>query len=220
MFCGKCGSRNPDGALFCAGCGAPLTAQPTNANPTQTPAAQGYTPAAQPTNPAPNKNLLPWIIAGVAVVAAIVVTLILLLGGKDDKDSGGSSGGSSASASDVGLSFAKAILGGNSSKALKLVYPDMIDDETREGFEQIAEYYAEYITLEDASVSDEESGTQDDIEDYEERFEDEFDLDVDISKLTYVEIEFSYTSDFYGDGTETISVVVAKIDGSWYVIDA
>lgn len=54
MFCGKCGTNNPDGMAFCSACGAPLgqqgAAQPEAPAQPVAP-AQPETPAAAPVQP-------------------------------------------------------------------------------------------------------------------------------------------------------------------------
>ncbi|MBO6302717.1 MAG: zinc-ribbon domain-containing protein, partial [Ruminiclostridium sp.] len=45
MFCGKCGSKNEDGAKFCSSCGAPLM--------TAAPAAAPVQPEPAPVQPEP-----------------------------------------------------------------------------------------------------------------------------------------------------------------------
>ena len=66
MFCGKCGSNNPDGMAFCSTCGAPLgnqqaaaPEQPAPAAPVEQPAAapvQPEAPAAAPTQVVPDQQ--------------------------------------------------------------------------------------------------------------------------------------------------------------------
>lgn len=63
MFCGNCGAQNPDGATFCAQCGAPLSNQ-------QTTSPVGSTAVAA------NKNKIIGM-AAVGVVALVVLIVII-----------------------------------------------------------------------------------------------------------------------------------------------
>lgn len=70
MFCGKCGTRNPDGSAFCVGCGTQLGEY------VQTPA-----PVNTVRTRKKKKSILLWLIPVVMVIlAAAVVTLGILTG--------------------------------------------------------------------------------------------------------------------------------------------
>lgn len=76
MFCGNCGTRNPDDAMFCMGCGAPL---------------QGGRPV-MPAPMPPKKK--PYLAIGIGIAVAVVVILAVpavllgsaLLGGRSAED--------------------------------------------------------------------------------------------------------------------------------------
>lgn len=73
MFCGKCGSENPDDALFCTSCGAPLAKEA----PARPAPAAGVAPA-RPITAASGSNKHKLIgICAVAVVALLAVILII-----------------------------------------------------------------------------------------------------------------------------------------------
>jgi len=105
MFCGECGTQNPDTNQFCKNCGKPLrkvqhapAPQPA-AVPAQAPAAPvqpayyppqpaGYAPAAAPATPPKNTGMLVLsIVSVIAGIAAFVFypyilgTLAIVLGG-------------------------------------------------------------------------------------------------------------------------------------------
>jgi type II secretory pathway pseudopilin PulG len=67
MFCGKCGSQNPDESRFCAACGAPL--QPASAAP---PAGQPQTLPPTPTPPGQPTFVAPPTTSGKAVASLIL----------------------------------------------------------------------------------------------------------------------------------------------------
>ena len=107
MFCPQCGTKNPDGAAFCGGCGAQLpnrTAQaapaadaapqqPSPAAPQAAPSqpASGTDPAAQaavPTSgfaPLVQKNKKKVVVGGVAAVVVVLGLFMALAGSAGDK---------------------------------------------------------------------------------------------------------------------------------------
>jgi len=69
MFCSKCGTENPDGALFCASCGAALAAAaPVQAPATPPPTVRGPQPMPQALSDSPTGKT-PWV---AAVLSALI----------------------------------------------------------------------------------------------------------------------------------------------------
>ncbi|MBN2081648.1 zinc ribbon domain-containing protein [bacterium] len=63
MFCPKCGAENPDGSVFCQGCGFQLAEETTGIDPTA--AATGYAPGqSAPLAGAPPASATGWTFAG------------------------------------------------------------------------------------------------------------------------------------------------------------
>lgn len=95
MFCSKCGTQNPDGGMFCAGCGAALTdnnaaqqaqqvqpAQPAQqAQPTQFDRQMTAQPFSAAVKPASNKkkNMIIIFSACGAVLAAFLIVLFTVI---------------------------------------------------------------------------------------------------------------------------------------------
>ena len=82
MFCPKCGTKNVDGAKFCAACGNPLVS--ASAAPVQQNPAPGASPAAQ--GPAPKlakapgaKKKVPIIIGAAAAVVVIALVAVFVV---------------------------------------------------------------------------------------------------------------------------------------------
>lgn len=81
MFCGKCGTKNPDGAKFCSSCGAPLTKTSDTAAPPQTvPGVQnsGTPVAVRPAVNLKQSNSKKLAVLGVAVLLVIILFVVLL----------------------------------------------------------------------------------------------------------------------------------------------
>lgn len=244
MFCSKCGSPNPDNAAFCSACGSPLSApqpmptqtaapyapapdfnpsayapQPTP-DPYAQPTANPYTqpdPYAQPNpyaQPAPygyeqpakkKKKLLPWLIVGGVAVVAIVVILIIVLGG----------GNGYSNPEDAALDFIKGVLSGDYDDVCDALYPDLADELDEDDFDELLSYLGD-IEVSNYSVDDKERGDKSDRTYYEE-FLEENDIDAEIDDLYYVKVSFDV--DMYGySNSASVKVIVAEIDGRWYVI--
>lgn len=72
MFCPKCGASNPDGAKFCAGCGATLEAAPSGASAAAP--SSFSTSVTKPAGKSKKRGVVVGVVA-VAVVAAIVLVV-------------------------------------------------------------------------------------------------------------------------------------------------
>ena len=110
MYCGKCGTDNPNDNKFCNKCGAPIGGQ-APVTPTskpvqmQQPVYQGYNPNMyqQPVQKSGNKGL---VIALISILVAVIIALICIIlfvwkpfNKDDDRSRGGSSSGSGRSSS-------------------------------------------------------------------------------------------------------------------------
>lgn len=70
MFCPKCGATNPDGAKFCAGCGATLGGAAASAATTGTVSQVG------PVSPKHSKGRVVGIVVGVVAVVAVAAVVV------------------------------------------------------------------------------------------------------------------------------------------------
>lgn len=67
MFCPKCGATNPDGAKFCAGCGATLGAAP---------ASTGAAAPAAPVRPKSGRGRVVGVIVGAVAIVAVAAAVV------------------------------------------------------------------------------------------------------------------------------------------------
>lgn len=207
MFCGHCGAKNEDGAIFCASCGARLSGMDQTSNVISMPE----------TAQQKKKN------TKIGIIFSVVVLLILVL-----------AGGSLINAQSYKKTvkqFYKAAFATDAKKVMKLLpkkmieeemknsdydsYDDMIDDmqDSLDGATDVIEttygkkWKGSYKILD---VEDIEGSELRDIkEDYE-------DYDLKIKKAKKVDVKIKIK----GDGKEnstTSDVVVIKIGMKWYL---
>lgn len=218
MFCGNCGAQNADNSAFCKNCGAQLSgaAQP------QQPVYQ------QPVYAAPkkplNKKLIGIIAGGAAAVVLVVVLLIVLLGG----------GGTAGSPEDVAENYVDAMANFDTDDLLALIPEvalDYVADE--EGYDDIDEMREDMKAGEDEmdammdmvdkfSVDCEALKTTEykkaDLQDVQEAYEEEF--DVEVTAAASVEVEINMEISAMGqtmDESSEMTIPVVEIDGNWYL---
>lgn len=138
-------------------------------------------------------------------VVAIVVLIIVLVGGK----------GGASNPEDAALNFVKAVCSGDYDDVCDAMYPDIADELDEDDFDEIISYLGD-VKVSNYSVEDKEHGEKSDRTKYEKQLKK---YDVEIDDLYYVEIAFDVEMLGYSNST-TVEVVVAKIDGRWYVISS
>lgn len=102
-------------------------------------------------------------------------------------------------------------------------YPGVDSEDTRASFEEVVELMAadDYACSNFAVVSKEERSSSDRT-DWEQKLKEEYGLEVVISELLYVEVAYDIVGTLDGeavDDTFSAFLPVARIDGTWYVID-
>ncbi len=208
MFCGKCGAKNDDSAVFCAECGAPVQA------------AAPVAPAASdiPANPVGSKpgftlnNRNIGIIA-VAAVAAIVllITCFFIFGGRSYKA--------------VVKDYFKATEKADAKLMMDLLPDDLIKsvmkeedmtkkemtEELQESLDMLHKYYDEVeISYE---IEDTEEFDKDDLKDLKEDYK-EYGVKVKDAMIVEVEVTMELDGD---ERTQTMELVLIKVGGSWYL---
>ncbi len=225
MFCPNCGTQLPNEAAFCANCGTRLNPQPEaapyvapeaqpQATPYMEPEApnQGYIPyppveGGEPFAEAPKKNKTPLLIGIVAAAVAVVVLLVVLLGG----------GGGNGSPEAVAEKFFSSVLSGDIEAAEECVHPDMWQDIGGD-FEEVGGMMAMFGDSVKFTVNGSEKVTDDERDDVQEML-DQYGIDDKLGDVYAVEI--SMTVNLFGmEQTETDDILVAEIDGDYYVVEA
>ena len=205
-FCGNCGTTIPEGSPFCPTCGAPAPAGQ------QAPQGGGS-----------KFDLKKIIIAGVAVVLVVVLCILLF----------SSCGGGSGSPEKVADKFMSAMFKDcDAEKISDLIHPDIVDamvedeydgdkdeylEEGQETFDKMNEGFEENEISIDWEVGDVEDIEDDDLEEIQEKYDDEYELEV--SAAAVVEIEL--IAEFKGEeNSSKMEIPVVEIDGGWYVDNA
>ena len=196
MFCGKCGTNNIEGAVFCIACGSAL-ASSSQSNPETMPAPR-------------KKKILPLILA-LAAVAAVVVLLICLLGG----------GHGFSEPEDAALAAVEGVFDLDADRALQALYPEMAEDyeeEIEEGMEEMERMFKKNDVRADRFKARDTKAEYDKrtMRRYEDLLNDTYDLDVEITDMK--EIRVSCDVEFEG-GSERYhnTYIVFQVDDKWYV---
>jgi uncharacterized membrane protein YvbJ len=213
MFCGKCGAKNDDSAVFCAECGNRIQA------------AAPVAPAAPAANPAPaapvatgskpgftlnNRNIGIIAVAAVAVIA-LLISCFFIFGGRSYKD--------------VVKDYFKATEKADAKLMMELLPDDLIKyvmkeedmtkkemtEELQDSLDMIHRYYDEVkISYE---ITDTEDFDKDELKEIKEMYEE---IDVKVKDAMIVEVEVTMELD--GDErTTTQELTLIKVGGSWYL---
>lgn len=221
MFCGKCGTQNPDTAAFCKKCGtrlnnqAKLTAKTTPRVPVKT-ESQSKRPVPQ-NKRRQNKNTKK--IAVVAIAAVVLMLAFVLFGGRSYKS--------------TVKQYFDASFDGNAKKIINLLPDKMVDyaleesgydqDELNELIEDVGEELKDYIDMLDNYLGDNwkatykianvEKVTGDDLEDIQKDYKK---MDIKVSAAKEVELELTIKS---GDTEQsnTMRLYLIKVGRSWYL---
>ena len=224
MFCGNCGTQNADNSAFCKNCGAQLNgaAQPQQSQQPQQPVYQ------QPYYAAPkkplNKKLIGIIAGGAAAVVLVVVLLIVLLGG----------GGVAGSPEEVAENYIDSMANFDTDDLLALIPEAALDyvaeeegyddiDEMREEMKAGEDEMDEMLDMVDSFNVDCEvlkttNYKKADLQDVQEYYEEEFNVEVTAAALVKVEITVEVSA--MGQSMENsneMEIPVIQIDGNWYL---
>ena len=210
MFCKNCGRENKPGSTFCLNCGTRME-----------------TFGAYPEKPKKKTGAIIGILAAVAVVATIAVFVVNAI--LDEVSFGG--GITSNSAESVAHKAAKYALNGDFYKISRLYHKEVIkendwdDKGFRDDCEDLEEEWNDYLEELEAeegkvklsyTIKDEDDITGDELDDIQEYYEDEYDLDVEEAKVFEVEICVQIGGEEEEADEE---VVVVRIGGKWYLYD-
>lgn len=223
MFCGKCGTQNPDTATFCKSCGTRLNGQTKPAVKTATKTPVRAQPQQQHKRPEPKyKRRQDKKVGMIAVAAVVVIVLILalvLFGGRSYKS--------------TVKQFFNATFDVDGKAIVNLIPDDLIsyaleesgydEDELDEMIEDIEDEFQDQLSSinryfgEDWDVSYEilsaESIKGDDLKDLKKDYEK---LGVKISAAKDVELELTITAgETETSNSTTISLI--KVGRSWYM---
>lgn len=200
MFCRSCGAQNKDDAAFCLSCGAPLSST----------GAEASVPAVARQAKKPNVMVI-----GIAAVAVVViVALVMLMGGRSEKD--------------VIKKLVKGINKGDAKSIVALIPDEVIEesgmtkkkmtnnledslDEMRDEFDDMYDKWS--ISY---KILDSEDYSKKELKNLNERYEDYYDVDIDIKAAKTMNVKLTAKLD---DDTEsnTVDLIVIKVGRSWYL---
>ena len=214
MFCGKCGAKNDDSAVFCAECGnriqaaAPVAPAAPAANPA--PAAAPVATGSKPGFTLNNRNIGIIAVAAVAVIA-LLISCFFIFGGRSYKD--------------VVRDYFKATEKADAKLMMELLPDDLIKyvmkeedmtkkemtEDLQDSLDMIHRYYDEVkISYE---ITDTEDFDKDELKEIKEMYEA---IDVKVKDAMIVEVEVTMELD--GDErTTTQELTLIKVGGSWYL---
>lgn len=201
MFCGKCGAKNPDEAVVCVECGAPLGAAPKSAAPVA------------PARVSRNHRLV-GIGAAAAAVVVVAILLISIFGGRGYKATVKKYFDSSMTAD------AKGIISVIPKKVVNKALEDY--DSRSEAIEKLGdtlqrtldraygdgklEYTITFIDTEDI--------TGDELRELKKDYAEDYDLKIKAAKEVDIKIKVTLDGN---EGSQTITVPLVKVGGSWYI---
>ena len=214
MFCGKCGAKNDDSAVFCAECGnriqaaAPVAPAAPAANPA--PAAAPVATGSKPGFTLNTRNIGIIAVAAVAVIA-LLISCFFIFGGRSYKD--------------VVKDYFKATEKADAKLMMELLPDDLIKyvmkeedmtkkemtEDLQDSLDMIHRYYDEVkISYE---ITDTEDFDKDELKEIKEMYEE---IDVKVKDAMIVEVEVTMELD--GDErTTTQELTLIKVGGSWYL---
>jgi uncharacterized membrane protein YvbJ len=214
MFCGKCGAKNDDSAVFCAECGnriqaaAPVAPAAPAANPA--PAAAPVATGSKPGFTLNNRNIGIIAVAAVAVIA-LLISCFFIFGGRSYKD--------------VVKDYFKATEKADAKLMMELLPDDLIKyvmkeedmtkkemtEELQDSLDMIHRYYDEVkISYE---ITDTEDFDKDELKEIKEMYEE---IDVKVKDAMIVEVEVTMELDG-NERTTTQELTLIKVGGSWYL---
>lgn len=202
MFCGKCGAKNDDSAVFCAECGARFE----NAQP----AAPEVPSSTKPGFTLNNRNIGIIAVASVAVIA-LIISCFFIFGGRGYKD--------------VVKDYFKAMEKADAKLMMELLPDDVIkyamkeDDMTKKEMteelqEQLDSLHKYYDKI---KISYEITGTEEfDKEDLADLKDNYKEIGVKVKDAMSVSVDVTMTL----DGREMnndLELTLIKVGGSWYL---
>lgn len=213
MFCGKCGAKNDDSAVFCAECGNRIQAAAPVATAAPAAAVASETPA--PTKSKPgftlnNRNIGIIAVAAVAAIA-IIIGCFFIFGGRSYKD--------------VVKDYFKATEKADAKLMMELLPEDLIKyvmkeedmskkemtEELQDSLDRLHKYYDEVkISYE---ITDTEEFDKDDLKDIKETYKE---IGVKVKDAMVVEVEVTMELDGSERTTEQ-ELTLIKVGGSWYL---
>lgn len=213
MFCGNCGSQNPDGVTKCAVCGAPLTEEKPADNSVKAKLLSL------------DKNKLTGYAIIAAVVLVVLILLIVIFSGRGDTS--------------TLKQYAKASFDLDAKdlvdlrpKAMIKAYAEEEDISTGDAKDEIIDEYQDMLDkFEDnysnidfeeigsikVEIRKEDNATSKEIREMNEGFEDEdIDMKVKDAKSVKIKVSGKHDGDKFSFTLENIYMV--KVGGSWYIL--
>ena len=209
MFCGKCGAKNDDSAVFCAECGNRFQAAAPVAP--ADPAAPAAATGSKPGFKLDNRMIGIIAVVGVAVLA-LIITCFFIFGGRSYKA--------------VVKDTFKAIETADAKLMMELLPDEMIksimkdEDMTKKEMTEQLQDMLDYmfrgadkikITYE---ITHTEEVDKDDLKDLKEEYKDEYDIKVKDAMIVEVEVTVKVDGE---KTTEDMDLYLIKVGGSWYL---
>lgn len=206
MFCGKCGAKNPDGAVFCSKCGEKMIVESNSvAINTQAEKAQN----------SKKKNKMVGMVTVFAVLVVGAIVIFAVFGGRGYKATADKFMDSIFSAD--AKAFLKLIPGEVAAQILEdegygAKDTDILEEELQDVFDDMLEAYEGWsYTYKIISAEDFKAKA---LHDLQKTYEQKYDLEVESAKTVVVELTISEGK---SEQTRKIEITVIKIGRSWYI---
>lgn len=218
MYCGQCGSKNLDGAEYCANCGAKLSPAPASSGRVPEAAAQAVPSGTGPLGGGIKGKTLRNIVIAVCVVVVAIIIAAAFMGGRNVKTTVDK--------------MITATFEADAQGIIDLV-PDKVMDELlqEEGYDR--EYLDDFIAeganelqtqlnilalnvgspMETKHTFTEEDKTKEEIEELNDEYEE---LGVKISGAKLVRVEITVSGPVR-ENTSEMNLPLIKVGKSWYV---
>lgn len=207
-FCGKCGTKNDDSAMYCAKCGAKLKNNSDTAN---------IRPVSEIQTSVKNKKIGMAAVGAAAIV--VVVLAVFLFGGRSYKA--------------VIKQYVDNTFNADAKAIVELIPDDVMEymmeeegydrDDLDDQIDEMEEYFENTIeTLDDSlgknwkmsyEILAVEDMKGDDLDDIKDSYED---ADIKVSAAKKVEVEIMITAD-ETENSNTLDVSLIKVGRSWYL---
>ena len=149
-----------------------------------------------------NSNKILFAILGVVAVAILALVLVLALGGGHGFDT----------PEEAAIAFVEGSRGGNADLAKEAMYPDVINDKVEEQLEKMQKIIEEEGD-ENYDFKAKLSTNMPNLCDKLEDFYEENDVEITVDDVQVVEVNYKTKGE---SSTTTLTIFVAKIDGTWY----
>lgn len=206
MFCGQCGAKNSDEAVFCSKCGAEIAGNRQKVSLTET--------KVDSESKSGNHNRIIGMVAVGLAAFIVIIIAVMLFGGRSYKTTVNKYFGSFIEADAKGIInlYPKVVI--NEMLAAKRYEKSELIEELQESLDEVKEYYIDDLKI-SYEILDAYSLSGKELKELKSEYEEEgIDIDISDAKIVEVELISKYEDDEY---EEVVEIYVIKVGRSWYI---